>query len=295
MDAAANFLREYTDYLTFQKSYSKHTIAAYSKDVNQFLEFQFQSFGEASPISTRSEYVRSWIVELVEREIKPTSVNRKLSTLKSFYKYLRMTGSVEENPATLVRNLKVPQRIPTYVRKSESDRMFDQLLHSDEVSLLETTVLALMYNTGIRRSELIDLKMPNVDLQKGTIKVFGKGKKERLIPLGAEVVSLLEKYAEHRAGVLTQGDSFFVLKNGKPLYAKWVYNSVKKMLTMFSNSEKKSPHVLRHSFATHLLQNGAEIAAIKELLGHSSLASTQIYAQSDIAHLKKIHKLHPKS
>lgn len=201
---------------------------------------------------------------------------------------------VDDNPATAIRNLKLPQKIPAYVRKSEAERLFDDLQQANDQPL-ETAVLMLLYTTGIRRAELIDLKMPNVDLSQAQIKVLGKGKKERIVPLGVEIIDVLRNYLEYRKDIPATTDHFFVRSNGKPLYPKWVYTCVNKMLSQYSNVEKRSPHVLRHSFATHLLQNGAEIAAIKDLLGHSSLASTQIYAQSDIAHLKKIHKLHPKS
>lgn len=295
MVATAVLFQDYLDYLSFQKSYSEHTTTAYLKDLQQFVYFQEESFDESSLLQTKSIYIRSWIVSLVEAGLKPTSVNRKLSTLKSFYKYLRMMGQVETNPASGVRNLKLPHKIPSYVRKSESDKMFDDLLEAGEETLLETAVLALLYNTGIRRAELISLKIQDVNIEGSQIKVFGKGKKERIVPLGREVKEVLKKYLSKRLEQKNPSTHFFILPTGKPLYPKWVYNCVNKWLQRYSNVEKKSPHVLRHSFATHLLQNGAEIAAIKELLGHASLASTQIYAQSDIAHLKKVHKLHPKS
>lgn len=295
MVAATPYLQDFYDYLTFQKSYSGHTISAYARDLDQFFAYQAEVFGVDSPEATKTDYVRSWVVKLVEDQVKPASVNRKLSTLKSFFKYMRMMEHMDENPASSVRNLKIPGKVPSYVRKSESDRMLDEVLGADDFSILETTVVSLLYHTGIRRSELIDLQVSNVDLRAGQMKVLGKGKKERIVPLGAEVVEILEEYMDYRRAINTENNHVFVRGNGKQLYPKWVYNCVKKMLTLYSNSDKKSPHVLRHSFATHLLQNGAEIAAIKELLGHASLASTQIYAQSDIAHLKKIHKLHPKS
>lgn len=295
MVATARLFHDYLDYLSFQKSYSEHTIAAYQNDLEQFQLFQKDQFDEISLIQTQSSFIRSWVVSLMESGLKPSSVNRKLSTLKSFYKYLRMMKLVEVNPATGVRNLKLPHKIPSYVRKAESDRMFDDLMQSGNDNLLEATVLALLYSTGIRRAELIALERQHVNLDQGLIKVFGKGKKERILPLGKEIVSILVKYKALRELEEIPSKYFFILPNGKPLYPKWVYNCVNKWLQQYSNVEKKSPHVLRHSFATHLLQNGAEIAAIKELLGHASLASTQIYAQSDIAHLKKVHKLHPKS
>ncbi len=295
MVTTARLFQNYLDYLSFQKSYSSHTIDAYLKDLEQFEAYQAKEFDVSAFQETNTAIIRSWVVFLMEAQMTATTVNRKLSTLKSFFKYLRMMGVIEVNPAAKVRNLKLPAKIPSYVRKAEANRLFDDISSVTGEASLESTVMALLYNTGIRRAELIGLKAEDVDLVKGQIKVFGKGKKERIVPIGKEMVSQLGKYITTSREQENPSNHFFVLPNGKPLYPKWVYNCVNKWLKQYSNVEKKSPHVLRHSFATHLLQNGAEIAAIKELLGHSSLASTQIYAQSDIAHLKKVHKLHPKS
>ena len=292
---ATEHLDNFLKYLTFQKSYSVHTVDSYARDLNQFLSFAEEQGLGVDLLKTHAAHIRAWIVSLVDSGVKASSVNRKLSALKSFYKYARKMDLVTESPVSAIKNLKTPKRIPTYVRKSESDRMFDVLKEDEAHDLLKLTVIALLYNTGIRRAELIGLEYGNVNLSGGLIKVFGKGKKERLIPLGSEIVELLAAYKKIRDEQGFDEKQFFLLPNGKPLYPKWVYNCVRNLLTQYSSSDKVSPHVLRHTFATHLLQNGAEIAAIKDLLGHSSLASTQIYAQSDIAHLKKIHKLHPKS
>ncbi|MCB9260975.1 MAG: tyrosine-type recombinase/integrase [Flavobacteriales bacterium] len=289
--AASDYIHPFLDYLKYQKSYSPNTVEAYSKDLDHFASFIEIHAGNVNLLEVKPNQIRTWVVSLSDQKLKPTSINRKLSTLKSFYRYLVRQQFIQANPATEVRNLKVPQRIPQYARVSEMNQFFDALKDS-EIGNLEVAVISLLYGTGIRRAELIGLKTRNVDLSAGHIKVFGKGKKERIVPIGQELVQILSAYHAQNYS----SDNFFVLpKSGKPLYDKWVYNCVNKMLTKFSKVSKKSPHILRHSFATHLLQNGAEISAIKELLGHSSLASTQIYAQSDIVHLKKIHKLHPKS
>ncbi len=295
MVATARFVNDYVDYLEFQKSFSGNTITAYIKDLEQYFSFQELELGDKSPLASNTATIRSWLVSLMEENLKTTSINRKLSTLKSFFKYLRMMELVEINPAKPVRNLKLPQKIPVYLRVKESNRLFDDLSEAEDDDLLKSSVVLLLYHTGIRRMELIELKLTNVDLKKGQIKVYGKGKKERIVPIGLEVVRVLERYKRIRLSIESESDTLFILPNGKPLYPKWVYNCVNTTISKYSKVEKKSPHVLRHSFATHLLQNGAEIASIKELLGHASLASTQIYAQSDIAHLKKVHKLHPKS
>jgi len=283
------YLQDYLDYVTYQKSYSEHTVHAYRRDLSQYFGYQFEMYQSGSPNDTTSTFIRSWLVELSEQSMKPSSINRKLSSLKSFFNYLRMLDKVERNPLTGIRNVKMPAKLPSYVRSHESDRLFD---HIDEMDPLDAAVISMLYHTGMRRAELIELKQGQVDFNKNQIRVLGKGKKERIVPMSAELESILNRYlntTNHDEG------HFFTLKNGKPLYPKWVYNCVNRVLTAYSKVDKKSPHVLRHSFATHLLQNGAEIMAIKELLGHASLSSTQIYAQSDVAHLKKVHKLHPKS
>ena len=223
MVTTAHLFQNFLDYLSFQKSYSSHTVDAYLKDLEQFEVYQIKEFDVTSFQQTNTAIIRSWIVSLMEANMKATTVNRKLSTLKSFFKYLRMMGSVDINPAAKVRNLKLPSKVPTYVRKSEANKLFDDITSLSDAGTLESTVIALLYNTGIRRAELIGLKSEDVDLVRGQIKVFGKGKKERIVPIGKEMVSLLSKYINTIENQDNPSNRFFVLPNGKPLYPKWVY------------------------------------------------------------------------
>jgi integrase/recombinase XerC len=290
------FIDKYANYLSVLKNRSGNTVLAYHSDLTQYFQFQLDEFDEFSPVQTKTEFIRSWVASMSKEGIAPSSINRKISTLKSFFKYLQREEVVEANPAISIRNLKVAKRIPNFVRLKEADSMFnlpDGFESYDH--LLMVAVFCLLYQAGLRRSELIGLTQENVLLNKAMIKVVGKGNKERLVPITEEMNELLEKYLIERHKFDKVTNNFFIFGNGKPLYEKWIYRMVKKELSLGSDVAQKSPHVLRHSFATHMLQRGADINAIKELLGHSSLASTQIYAHNDIGHLKKTHKLHPKS
>lgn len=236
------------------------------------------------------------MAELSGEQLASTSINRKISALKSFFTYLRREDVLGVNPASGVRNLKTPKRIPNFIKVKEADKIFDDQPDIDNHdAVLTFCVLSLLYQAGLRRSELVGLKSHCVSLGQKQIKVLGKGNKERIVPITDEMCRLFKIYQTSRQKIDNNSDNFFIFGNGKPIYDKWVYRMVKKELSKGSDVAKKSPHVLRHSFATHLLQRGADINAIKELLGHSSLAATQIYAHNDVARLKKIHKLHPKS
>jgi len=290
------YIDKYINYLQVHRNRSIHTANAYRVDLHQYFNFQLSDFGSDSPKKTTAIAIRSWVMQLSSSGLSPTSVNRKISALKSYFKYLQREEVLTSNPTLSIRNLKTAKRIPNFIRQSEAVKIFDQPEAFDShLQLLEVTVMSLLYQTGIRRAELIGLKHSDISLSKKQIKVLGKGNKERIIPITDEMNSLLEKYQNSRQSYAKETNNFFIFDSGKPLYEKWVYRLVKKELSHGSDVAKKSPHVLRHSFATHLLQRGADINAIKELLGHSSLASTQIYAHNDIKHLKEIHKLHPKS
>lgn len=290
---------KYLNYLTFQRNLSHHTIDAYRSDLQQFCAFHSLETDD-SILNVKYNDVRSWVASLAKSKMAPTSINRKISAVKRFYKYLKKLDLVSVNPADSVGNLKKPRRLPQYVKQYEMDRLIDSHKpvntgETEYTEILEFTALMLLYQAGLRRSELINLLDVNVDTIQKTVKVMGKGSKERIVPLTEEMNELLNNYRNSRNTLGDFHDNFFIFENGKPLYEKWVYRLVKKSLSEVSTVAKKSPHVLRHSFATHLLQRGADINAIKELLGHSSLAATQIYAHNDIEQLKKIHKLHPNS
>ncbi|MFT4522247.1 MAG: integrase/recombinase XerC [Bacteroidia bacterium] len=293
---ALGYIHNFILYLRNQKSCSPNTFLAYNTDLIQFQNFIEHLEPGISLTQVKTGHIRLWLVELAEKGDQATSINRKLSSVKSFFKYLILTEETNENPARALKKLKTPSRIPTFARKLEMEVMFDQLGCAEiYVDKLSECIIGMFYHCGIRLSELVALSVSNVSLSSNQIKVLGKGNKERIIPFSKEMSGLIETYSKERRNVVSDTPNFFIFEDGKPLYNKWVYRLVQAWLTKYSTVSKKSPHVLRHTYATHLLQNGAEINAIKELLGHAGLAATQIYAHTDIAHLKKIHKLHPKS
>jgi len=286
----------YLDYLLFQRKFSEHTVKAYENDLNQFSNFLSIQFDCSNLAMAKKSMVRSWLVELVEQKHSPRTVNRKLSSVKSFYRYLLKEGEVNSNPASTLKNLKLPERLPKAVSLKEANGIFDSMdFEGSYEEVMANVVLSLLYHTGIRRAELISLKSANVDFSKRQLKVLGKRNKERILPLGDELLDHLMRYDKLKTELGLSGESFFLTKSGNPLYDKWVYRSVNKILGAYSLVDQKSPHVMRHSFATHLLNQGAELNAIKELLGHKNLSATQIYAHSSIEHLKVIHKKHPKA
>ena len=293
---SGKYIQKYLDYLLYQRKFSKHTILAYEKDLGQFsyyLQHQFE-MSEVAPAT--KQMLRSWIVSLVEEKKAPATVNRKLSAVKSFYKYLLREGVVDVNPASSVKNLKLPDRLPKAISEREAASFFDNLkMEGSYEEVTSNVIMSLLYHTGIRRNELISLKLLDVDLSKGQLKVLGKRKKERILPIGKELRLHLSSYLNIREELGLSGENFFLTKRGNPLYDKWVYKVVNTALAEASLVDQKSPHVMRHSFATHLLQKRADLHAIKELLGHKDLSATQIYAHSSIEHLKEIYQKHPKA
>jgi integrase/recombinase XerC len=283
--------------LKYQKKYSKHTLLAYQTDIEQFQKFLLHHFEISKLQEAQAEHIRTWVVHLSDRGIKARSINRKISSLKSLYQWLKKNNLVSVIPTTALKALKTPKGLPKYVEQDEMDSVLDQLpLSGDYNEALECAVFVLLYHAGIRNAELIGLQESNVNWTGNTVKVLGKRNKERIIPIGDEAIQFLYNYYKIRKEVYPSSNHFFLTLKGKPLYPKFVYNIVNRYLKVFSSVDQKSPHVLRHSFATHMLRNGADLSAIKELLGHSSLAATQVYTHNDIQHLKEIHQqLHPKS
>jgi integrase/recombinase XerC len=292
-------ISEFTDYLTFQKRYSQHTVTSYKNDLTGFFNFIEEQYGFISLPEIKVSMVRSWLALLKEHKITSKSINRKISTLKSFFKFQLKMGKIDMNPATSVASLKLKSRLPSFIDQKDINTLFQHVEFPDSwEGKTNRLLLMIFYQTGIRLSELISIKESQVDLSNGTLKVFGKGNKERIIPVNNELLRQINLYVKEKNGQLDTSKNRVLLinKNGKKLYPKYVYNIVRKYLGEVSTNERKSPHVLRHSFATHLTNNGADINAVKELLGHSSLASTQIYTHNSITKLKEIHKqAHPKS
>ncbi len=292
-------IQEFLNYLTFQKRYSRHTIISYQNDLSSFfdfiiVEYNFLSLPEISP-----SIVRSWLAVLKENKSAPKTINRKISSLKSFFKYQLKTKRISVSPMAVINSVKINKRLPSFIEKKDINNLFQNVDFPDTwEGKTGHLILRIFYSTGIRLSELVNLKSSHIDTSNAIIKVLGKGNKERILPVNNKLLAEIQEYNAAKKGLLPDISSGFLLvnKKGKKLYAKYVYRVVKEYLAKVSTNERKSPHVLRHTFATHLTNNGADINAIKELLGHSSLASTQIYTHNSIEKLKDIHKLsHPKS
>lgn len=287
----------FLDYLSFQRKYSDNTVQAYRRDLQEFRSFILNRFDEADLTAVKSAWIRNWVAELVEEKRSPKTVNRKISALNSFYRFLKRENLIDIVPVQVVKTLKAGKKLPSYIEKDEMDRLMDSLVFDGGYdTALRSMIVSLLYHTGIRRAELIGLKTANVMQESGAIKVLGKRNKERIIPVGPELISHVNSFLQAKEEAGIDSDWFLTLPNGKPLYPKFVYNTITTLLGNFTRASRRSPHVLRHSFATHMLRNGADLNAIKELLGHSNLAATQIYTHNSIDHLKKVHKsLHPKS
>lgn len=290
-------LQSFLDYLKFEKRYSKHTLLSYQNDLEQFFAYLKSQFDAPALESITAMFIRSWLAEMKEEGISSKTINRKISSLKSFFKYEIKTGVLTETPMTTVVAPKISKRLPVFVEQKDMATLFEYVQFSDDwKGRTERLVLLLFYNTGMRLSELINLKESQLDMANSQVKVLGKGNKERIIPVSKELSEDLQKYISEKPmrkdGVL----AVFITQNGKPLQPRSVYNFVKQHLGSVTTIQKKSPHILRHSFATHLMNNGADLNAVKELLGHSSLAATQVYTHNTIEKLKEVFKnAHPKA
>lgn len=292
-------LDSFCDYLFHEKRYSKHTIVAYKTDISQFLDY-CQSVYEITELKViKHTIVRSWIVTRMEQNDSAKSVNRKISSLRSFFNFLKRKKVVERNPMVKIIAPKIPKRLPEFIRKENIDKLLDNLNEAkDYKGFRDRMIIELLYSTGMRRAELIPLMEEDIMMSDGLIKVVGKGDKERLIPIGDNLINKLKLLIKLRDEAFLDNLSsmIFLTDKGKPVYPKFIYNVVSSLLGTVSTSKKKSPHILRHSFATHLTNNGADINAIKELLGHANLGATQIYTHNSIKKLKEVYsKSHPKA
>ena len=288
----------FLDYLRYERNYSNYTIEAYSKDLRQFEEYvKLNKESVFVPGDVDADLVRSWIVSLMDEKISPVSVNRKLSSLKSFFKFLMKQGSISVNPLRLITEKKKKKPLPYFVRDKEMELLLDgDGFYEDFEGVRDRLILEMLYDTGIRRSELIGIQDSDVDFGAMQIRVTGKRNKQRLIPFAEGLKNLIQAYTEVRnREVGSESGWFFVRKNGEQLSAGIVYTIVKKKLSEIPTLAKRSPHVLRHSFATSMLNNGAELNAVKELLGHSSLASTSVYTHTTFEELKKVYHAHPRA
>ncbi len=294
-----NNLQSFRDYLQLEKKYSPHTINAYLNDINFFESFNKNEFNDDTIEQVNYSQIRSWIVSLVDDNISNVSVNRKIASLKAFYKFLLKTKQIEVSPLLKHKAMKTPKTLQIPFSEKEVAEVLSQI--SNPVGFEEIRdklIIDLFYTTGIRRTELIHLKTANVNISNNTIKVLGKRNKERIIPLLPIVSRQLILYFNERTHLekVTDKDCFFLTKKGLMLNDSFVYRLINTYFSTVSEKVKRSPHILRHTFATHLLNNGADLNSVKELLGHSSLASTQIYTHSSLSELKKVYEeSHPRN
>jgi len=291
---------KFLEYLKFQKRYSQHTIVSYKNDIIQFRDYVAMTYGNLTIIDSGHIHIRSWMVQLIEVKITPRSINRKLSALRSFFNYLKKQGIVDKNPTLKIISPKVGKKLPEFVNEKNIEQLFDTILTDDFKDYRNRLIIEIMYTTGIRRIELINIKEKDIDRSSRTLKVLGKGNKERIIPISPLVIEKVDKYKELRDLYFEDSDfdkePLFISDKGNKLYPKWLYNMVKRYLSSVTTIKKRSPHTLRHSFATHLMNGGADLNAVKELLGHANLAATQVYTHNSIEKLKKAYKqAHPKS
>ncbi|MGK0138676.1 MAG: integrase/recombinase XerC [Algoriphagus sp.] len=288
----------FLSYLENEKRLSLHTVTAYKKDLFQFSSHISEVFETSSPEHANFREIRSWIVSLSNEKLANTSINRKIASLKAFYAYLLRKKKIEKSPMLKVQSLKTPSKLPVFISESGMENLLENIPFSDNFSgSRDHMILEMLYGTGIRLSELVHLKETDFDLFDSKITVLGKRSKYRIIPLPVKLRLKLVSYLAQKAQKFDISDtSLFVTDKGKKLYPVFVQRLVKKYLALVSTQTKKSPHILRHTFATHLLNKGADLNAIKELLGHSSLSATQIYTHNSIEQLKNIHKqAHPKA
>lgn len=294
-----NNLKAFQDYLQLEKNYSLHTVNAYVNDLSFFQEFLKSNFDDESLEKVNYSMIRSWIVSMVDDGISNSSINRKVSSLKSFYKFLLKIKQIESSPLLKHKSLKTPKKIQIPFSEKELDNVLNHIKYPDGFDgIRDKLIIDLFYTTGIRRTELINLKMQNVDLSKNTLKVLGKRNKERILPILPILSKQINSYLSERALIeqIKDGEYFFLMLKGVKLNDSFVYRLINYYFSNVSEKVKKSPHILRHTFATHLLNNGADLNSVKELLGHSSLASTQVYTHNSLAELKKVYgDAHPRS
>lgn len=292
-------IESFLKYLHYERRYSQHTLTSYRNDLFQLQSFIKENYPKVSIESAEHQHLRVWIVALVEKGLNARSVNRKLATLRSFYKFLLGRQYIVKDPTVKIKVLKTQKQLPAFIQEKEMVRLLDQITFADDFKgRRDRLILELFYGTGIRLSELINLKTSDINLLEGTIRVTGKRNKQRVIPIPKSVGYIIENYLEHKIAVLKNNreDLLLVTEEGGQCYAMLIYRTVKKYLQFFTTVDKCSPHVLRHTFATHLLDKGADLNAIKDLLGHSSLAATQVYTHNSLEKIKHVFdQAHPKA
>lgn len=286
----------FISYISKEKRYSHHTIIAYKKDLELFTYYIYKVYELNDIDKVSQEMIRSWVVSMIDDGISGSSVNRKISTLKSYYNYLIRTTGLEDNPTRQIVSIKTPSKLPNYFKEEQLNELLDDdKPGADFCSLRDGIVIELLYSTGMRRSELINLREDFIDFSSNTVKVHGKRNKQRIIPLSEKLVSNIRNYIIEKEKQFGAGDYLIVTDKGAKSYPNLIYRIINKELSVLSGSVK-SPHILRHSFATHMLNNGADLNSIKEVLGHANLTATQIYTHNTIEKLKKVYsEAHPRA
>ena len=291
-------IQKFIDYLLLEKKYSQNTVVAYKNDIEAFQLFLTQEFSDSNISKANYSQIRTWVVQLVDSKISNRTINRKVSSLNSYYKFLLKTKSIEINPLVKHKALKVSKKIQIPFSETEVNSVLNNIDTNTFEGLRDKLIVELFYSTGIRRIELVQLQLKDIDLSQGLIKVLGKRNKERFIPLLPTVMDTIQAYLSKRLKLvtITNPSVLFLTKKGTKVYEMLVYRVITSYFDNISTKVKKSPHILRHSFATHLLNNGADLNAVKDLLGHSSLAATQVYTHNNVSELKKAYeKSHPRN
>ncbi len=289
----------FISYLRLEKNYSEHTVKAYERDIVEFSKFCGEDHQMESIVSMSYPIIRNWVVSLSDTGLSNRTINRKISSLQAYYKFLLKVGEIESSPLAKHRALKTEKKVEVPFSEPEMERILSEIPFEESFEgSRDKLIIELLYTTGMRRAELVHLKLMDIDHSKGTLRVLGKRNKERILPLLPTTEVLVREYMEHRSQLDEVVDEAFVFltKGGLKIYETLVYRIINKYFSLVSPKVKKSPHILRHTFATHLLNRGADLNSVKELLGHSSLASTQVYTHNSIAELKKVHrKAHPRN
>jgi len=293
-------LERFLHYLQFEKRFSPYTVVSYKTDLEQFTEYLSQQYGLTEISDASHIMIRSWFVQMMEHHITPRSVNRKKAALSTFFKYLYKQGLISENPMTKVLSPKSSKRLPAFIEEDRMKKLLDEYFPepgNDFVLTRDLLMIEMLYDTGMRLSELVNLKESDVNTYNMTIKVLGKRSKERIIPYNTRLKLFIESYLKIKKQTAnSSGAYFFITEKGKKVYQKLVYRVVNYYLSTITSQDKKSPHVLRHTFATHMLNHGADLNSIKEILGHANLSATQVYTHNTIEKLKTVYKqAHPKA
>ncbi|KAB8152771.1 tyrosine-type recombinase/integrase [Kordia sp. TARA_039_SRF] len=288
----------FIEYLQLEKNYSQHTVTAYENDLRSFSEFCAKEYDDDAIVTIHYVQIRNWIVSLVESGLQNATINRKISSLKTYYKFLLKTKQIEVNPLAKHKALKTSKKVQVPFSESEMEKVLaDMTFTNDFEGVRDKTIIEMLYATGMRRAELINLKQTDIDYAAKTIRILGKRNKERIVPLLQKLEIQLQKYQSFRSQVDSlQKEELFITAKGNKIYPNLVYRIINDYFSVASTKVKKSPHILRHTFATHLLNQGADLNAVKELLGHASLASTQVYTHNSLAELKNVYaKAHPRN